>query len=185
MLKQLRYFVPFTRSRAAERRGVYRSPRGDSKVCSTQRASKRNQGFAVRRTGKVQFGQRAALYCRVSTADQSCAGQERTSPHLPTVPATRWLASSRKPGQAFGSTEQNDARSCHSHRPRRSAGDRTLTTGTQYHGPAGDIEGTGGVAGVGRCVERNDVRSRVIVESVPKPTLSGKYQLFSWSGSPR
>ena len=30
-----------------------------------------------RRTGRVQLGQRAALYCRVSTADQSCARQER------------------------------------------------------------------------------------------------------------
>src|SRR5206468_6830655 len=28
-------------------------------------------------TGRVQLGQRAALYCRVSTADQSCARQER------------------------------------------------------------------------------------------------------------
>lgn len=27
--------------------------------------------------GRVQLGQRAALYCRVSTADQSCARQER------------------------------------------------------------------------------------------------------------
>jgi DNA invertase Pin-like site-specific DNA recombinase len=29
------------------------------------------------RRGRVQLGQRAALYCRVSTADQSCARQER------------------------------------------------------------------------------------------------------------
>jgi len=29
------------------------------------------------RAGDVQLGQRAALYCRVSTADQSCARQER------------------------------------------------------------------------------------------------------------
>jgi DNA invertase Pin-like site-specific DNA recombinase len=39
------------------------------------------QGLAARRTGRVQLGQqkpqRAALYCRVSTADQSCARQER------------------------------------------------------------------------------------------------------------
>src|SRR3954464_14457106 len=35
------------------------------------------QGFANRRMGRVQLGQRAALYCRVSTADQSCARQER------------------------------------------------------------------------------------------------------------
>src|SRR3954449_12392886 len=34
------------------------------------------QGFAGRVTGRVQLGQRAALYCRVSTADQSCARQE-------------------------------------------------------------------------------------------------------------
>ena len=38
---------------------------------------RRNQGFSGRRTGRVQLGQRAALYCRVSTADQSCARQER------------------------------------------------------------------------------------------------------------
>ena len=41
------------------------------------------QGLAGRQTGRVQLGQqgqppqRAALYCRVSTADQSCARQER------------------------------------------------------------------------------------------------------------
>jgi putative DNA-invertase from lambdoid prophage Rac len=34
------------------------------------------QGLAARRTGTVQLGQRAALYCRVSTADQSCTRQE-------------------------------------------------------------------------------------------------------------
>src|SRR5271154_4737355 len=37
----------------------------------------RDQGIAGRQTGRVQLGQRAALYCRVSTADQSCARQER------------------------------------------------------------------------------------------------------------
>ena len=36
MLKQLRYFVPFTRSRAAKRRGAYESPRGDSKSAKLQ-----------------------------------------------------------------------------------------------------------------------------------------------------
>ncbi len=35
------------------------------------------QRFAGRPQGRVQLGQRAALYCRVSTADQSCARQER------------------------------------------------------------------------------------------------------------
>ena len=35
------------------------------------------QRLASRRAGGVQLGQRAALYCRVSTADQSCAWQER------------------------------------------------------------------------------------------------------------
>jgi putative DNA-invertase from lambdoid prophage Rac len=37
----------------------------------------RDQGIARRQTGRVQLGHRAALYCRVSTADQSCARQER------------------------------------------------------------------------------------------------------------
>jgi putative DNA-invertase from lambdoid prophage Rac len=38
----------------------------------------RNQGIARGQIGRVQLGQqRAALYCRVSTADQSCARQER------------------------------------------------------------------------------------------------------------
>ena len=37
----------------------------------------RDQGIARRQTGRVQLRQRAALYCRVSTADQSCARQER------------------------------------------------------------------------------------------------------------
>lgn len=35
------------------------------------------QGFAERRAGRVQLGQSAAIYCRVSTADQSCERQER------------------------------------------------------------------------------------------------------------
>lgn len=35
------------------------------------------QGLAARRAGRVQLGQRAALYCRVSTIDQSCGRQER------------------------------------------------------------------------------------------------------------
>ena len=34
-------------------------------------------GFARRPARRVQLGQRVALYCRVSTADQSCARQER------------------------------------------------------------------------------------------------------------
>jgi len=36
-----------------------------------------DQRLARRPLGRVQLGQRAALYCRVSTADQSCARQER------------------------------------------------------------------------------------------------------------
>ena len=36
-----------------------------------------DQEIARRRGGRVQLGQRAALYCRVSTTDQSCARQER------------------------------------------------------------------------------------------------------------
>ena len=40
-------------------------------------APKLEQGVASRWTEGVQLGQRAALYCRVSTADQSCARQER------------------------------------------------------------------------------------------------------------
>jgi putative DNA-invertase from lambdoid prophage Rac len=40
-------------------------------------AAQQEQGFAGRSPGRVQLGQRAALYCRVSTADQSCARQER------------------------------------------------------------------------------------------------------------
>ena len=35
------------------------------------------QGLASRGAGRDQLGQRAALYCRVSTADQSCERQER------------------------------------------------------------------------------------------------------------
>ena len=35
------------------------------------------QGLASHRAEGVQLGQRAALYCRVSTADQSCERQER------------------------------------------------------------------------------------------------------------
>lgn len=35
------------------------------------------QGLQALRIKKVQLGQRAAIYCRVSTADQSCERQER------------------------------------------------------------------------------------------------------------
>src|SRR5436309_2112534 len=35
------------------------------------------QRVAAGQPERVQLGQRAALYCRVSTADQSCARQER------------------------------------------------------------------------------------------------------------
>ena len=38
--------------------------------------SQQKQRVAAGQTGRVQLGQRAALYCRVSTADQSCARQE-------------------------------------------------------------------------------------------------------------
>jgi putative DNA-invertase from lambdoid prophage Rac len=41
------------------------------------RRPKPEQGFAAPPARRVQLGQRAALYCRVSTADQSCARQER------------------------------------------------------------------------------------------------------------
>ena len=40
-------------------------------------APEQDQGVAGRAAGLVQLGQRVALYCRVSTADQSCARQER------------------------------------------------------------------------------------------------------------
>ena len=36
-----------------------------------------DQWVAPHQAGRVQLGQRAVLYCRVSTADQSCARQER------------------------------------------------------------------------------------------------------------
>ena len=41
-----------------------------------QCGSQQKQRVAAGQTGRVQLGQRAALYCRVSTADQSCARQE-------------------------------------------------------------------------------------------------------------
>jgi putative DNA-invertase from lambdoid prophage Rac len=46
-------------------------------VCLLRFAPEQEQGFAGRLPRRVQLGQRAALYCRVSTADQSCARQER------------------------------------------------------------------------------------------------------------
>lgn len=46
-------------------------------VCSVQGEPQRKQRFVGRGTGRVQLGQRVAIYCRVSTADQSCARQER------------------------------------------------------------------------------------------------------------
>jgi putative DNA-invertase from lambdoid prophage Rac len=38
---------------------------------------RRIRGFHDRRSERVQLGESAALYCRVSTADQTCARQER------------------------------------------------------------------------------------------------------------
>lgn len=46
-------------------------------VCLLRSRSEQWQWVAGRHVGRVQLGQRAALYCRVSTADQSCARQER------------------------------------------------------------------------------------------------------------
>src|SRR3954452_10160151 len=43
-----------------------------------------------------------------------------TSPHLPIAPATRWSASSKRQGQACGSTVRSGARSWHSPRPDKS-----------------------------------------------------------------
>jgi putative DNA-invertase from lambdoid prophage Rac len=39
--------------------------------------AEQRQRVVAGQAGRVQVGQRAALYCRVSTADQSCARQER------------------------------------------------------------------------------------------------------------
>ena len=44
-------------------------------VCFGQYRHQQNQPFADRGTGWVQLGQRAAIYARVSTADQSCERQ--------------------------------------------------------------------------------------------------------------
>jgi len=48
-----------------------------STVCLLRSAPEPEQGLAGTRTGKVQLGQRVAIYCRVSTQDQSCERQER------------------------------------------------------------------------------------------------------------
>ena len=42
-----------------------------------RRGPEPNQRLARRQSGVVQLAQRAAIYCRVSIADQSCARQER------------------------------------------------------------------------------------------------------------
>jgi putative DNA-invertase from lambdoid prophage Rac len=46
-------------------------------VCTIRCGAKQNQRVAAHQAERVQLGHRAALYCRVSTADQSCARQER------------------------------------------------------------------------------------------------------------
>src|SRR4051794_21663495 len=46
-------------------------------VCSVRFGAEQEQRVAARQAGRVQLGPRAALYCRVSTADQSCERQER------------------------------------------------------------------------------------------------------------
>src|SRR3954470_18129928 len=52
-----------------------------SRVCLLRSRGEPEQGLTDRRAERVQLGQhqpqRAALYCRVSTTDQSCERQER------------------------------------------------------------------------------------------------------------
>src|SRR3954449_6990223 len=61
---------------SARRLGMTDCPRRGL-VCSVRSAPEQEQRVAARQAGRVQLGQRAALYCRVSTADQSCERQER------------------------------------------------------------------------------------------------------------
>lgn len=46
-------------------------------VCFGQHSPHANQGLPAPKSTRVQLGHRAAIYCRVSTADQSCERQER------------------------------------------------------------------------------------------------------------
>jgi Resolvase, N terminal domain len=55
-------------------RGVHFSP---TLTCSARSGIQTEQGLAGRRSGRPQLGQRIGIYCRVSTADQSCERQER------------------------------------------------------------------------------------------------------------
>ncbi|HFG0959144.1 TPA: recombinase family protein, partial [Klebsiella pneumoniae] len=45
-------------------------------VCFGQQPAHINQGVPIQKSRRVQLGHRAAIYCRVSTADQSCERQE-------------------------------------------------------------------------------------------------------------
>src|SRR6516225_8145509 len=48
------------------------------------------QRVAAGQAGRVRLKQRAALYCRVSTADQSCARQKRGLARMWCPPVMRW-----------------------------------------------------------------------------------------------
>src|SRR4051794_15398057 len=60
---------------SARRLGMVGCPR-KGVVCLLRCRPEPDQWVATHQAGRVQLGQRAALYCRVSTADQSCARQE-------------------------------------------------------------------------------------------------------------
>ena len=73
-----RYFWP--RWRGVEKRPGTAARVGAVPARRARRARwepEQDQWLAGRQAGRVQLGQRAALYCRVWTADQSCVRQER------------------------------------------------------------------------------------------------------------
>jgi Resolvase, N terminal domain len=120
------------------------------------------QEVAGRPAGTVQLGQRAALYCRVSTADQSCARQERdltafaeragyavVATFKETASGTKLDRAERRKAMALAQTREH----------RRDSRDRAIALGTQHDRPAGDVEGIAGTARVSDRAERHDVRS--------------------------
>lgn len=114
---------------ASSRHGV--SPSGC--ICLLWLAPEQEQGFAGCSAVGVQLGQqaslRAAAYCRVSTADQSCARQERDLAAF----------AGRSGYEVVGTCKET-------------------TSGVELDRPAGHPQGTGSPAGVAGRVERHGVR---------------------------
>ena len=112
----------------------------ECRLLATVRQPSRNKGLRAAQPGRVQLGQRAALYCRVSTADQSCARQERDLAAFAARAGYEVVGIFKETGSGV-KLDRAERRKVHgagaAARDRRGAGDRAVALGPQHDGPAG------------------------------------------------